>query len=351
MKEKTIRYVTPKTAVLIFTPENRRYLTGFASSLGYLLLTEKANYLFVDGRYYEAASKKATKVQIVLIERLFDQLNDLLLSQGIEKVIIETENEISFLNSLKRKLKVKVSASEALSSRLATMRSVKCKEEIESIISAQRIAEKAFDDVLDFIKVGVKEREIAAFLEYRMKLYGSERHAFETIAVSGPNSSLPHGVPSERTIAEGDFITMDFGAVINGYCSDMTRTVAVGYVTEEMERVYSTVLSAQQAVIDIVASGVDCKAADAAARYVISKAGYGEYFNHSTGHGIGLVVHEIPNLSPRSEGVKLRAGQVVSDEPGIYIPGKFGVRIEDMLLITKSGCKNLTKAPKHLIIL
>ncbi len=351
MSQKTIRYVNKRTAVLIFTPQNRRYLTGFASSLGYLLLTERANYLFVDGRYYEAASKKATGAEVVLIDRLFDQLNELLLSQGIEKVIIETENEISFLNILRKKLTVKVSASEALSARLALMRSIKCKEEIESIESAQRIAEKAFQDTLEFIKTGVKEREIAAFLEYRMKLYGSEAAAFETIAVSGPNSSLPHGVPSDRKVGDGDFITMDFGAMINGYCSDMTRTVAIGYVTEEMERVYSTVLSAQQAVIDKVASGVDCKTADAAARDVITVAGYGEFYNHSTGHGIGLAVHEIPNLSPRSEGIKLRAGQVVSDEPGIYIPNKFGVRIEDMLLITKSGCKNLTKAPKHLIIL
>ncbi len=351
MKERNLRYVTEKTAVLIYTPENRRYLTGFASSLGYLLLTDKSNYLFVDGRYYEAATKKATNATVVLIEKLFNQMNELLLAQGIEKVIIETENEISFLNVLRKNLKVNVSASDSLSARLASMRSIKCKDEIESIVLAQRIAEKAYEDVLDFIKVGVSEREIAAFLEYRMKLYGSERYAFETIAVSGPNSSLPHGVPTDRKVIEGDFITMDFGAVINGYCSDMTRTVAVGYATEEMVRVYNTVLLAQKTVIDTVAAGVDCKVADAAARDVIINAGFGEFFNHSTGHGIGLQVHEIPNLSPRSEGVKLRAGQVVSNEPGIYIPEKFGVRIEDMLFVTKSGCKNLTKAPKHLIIL
>ena len=351
MKEKYIRYVNSKTAVLIYTPVNRRYLTGFQSSLGYLLLTEKENFLFVDGRYFEAACKIASNAKVLIIESLFDQINRILLDNKIEKVLIEVENEIRFLNNLKIRLNARVIASEPLSRRLAVMRSIKSKEEVESIILAQRIAEKAFSDVLQYIRIGITEREIAAFLEYRMKLYGSEGETFETIAVSGPNSSLPHGVPSDRKISDGDFITMDFGAKTNGYCSDMTRTVAVGSVTDEMEKVYNTVLLAQQKVIETVAAGVDCKTADTTARELITKAGYEAYFNHSTGHGIGLEVHELPNVSPRSEGIKLRVGQVISDEPGIYIPGKFGVRIEDMLIITKSGCKNLTKAPKHLIIL
>ena len=205
--------------------------------------------------------------------------------------------------------------------------------------------------MLDFIKVGKSEREIAAFLEYRMKIYGAEKIAFETIAVSGENSSMPHGVPTDKRVENGDFITLDFGAVINGYCSDMTRTVAVGFATDEMQQVYNTVLQAQQKVIDIVSTGVLCSEADKAARDIIEAAGYGEYFNHSTGHGVGLEIHETPTLSKKSGSIKLRAGQIVTDEPGIYLPGKFGVRIEDMLLVQKNGCKNLTKAPKHLIIL
>lgn len=347
----TLRYVNSNTAVLIFTPTNRRYLTGFPSSLGYLLLTESENYLFVDGRYFEAAERSATNVTVLLIKDICQQINDLLTEKGVTRLLIETENDIAFLNTLKKKLSVKVTASAPLSERLLTLRSIKTKEEIDSVTAAQRIAENAFCDVLEFIKVGVKERDIAAFLEYRMKLYGSENVAFDTIAVSGANSSLPHGVPSEKAVAEGDFVTMDFGARINGYCSDMTRTVAVGYATDEMQRVYNTVLSAQKAVESIAAAGLSCSDADKAARDVIANAGYGEYFIHSTGHGIGLEVHEIPNLSPRSTGVKLRRGQLVSNEPGIYLPKKFGVRIEDMLYITKSGCKNLTKADKSLIIL
>ncbi len=347
----SMRFINSKTAALIYTPVNRRYLTGFNSSLGYFLMTHDENVLFVDGRYFEAATKKVSGAKVVLIDKLFDQMNNLFVEKRIERLLIETENEISFLNTLRKKLSVRVSASASLSKRLTEMRSIKSREELECSIDAQRIAEKAFCDTLEFIKEGVTEREIAAFLEYRMKLYGSECAAFETIAVAGANSSLPHGVPTDKKIAAGDFITMDFGAVINGYCSDTTRTVAMGFATDEMRKVYETVLKAQTAAESIARAGVLCSEVDKAARDVITEAEYGEYFIHSTGHGIGLEVHEIPSLSPRSGEVKLRRGQLVSNEPGIYLPGKFGVRIEDMLFITKNGCKNLTKAEKSLIIL
>lgn len=347
----TLRYITDKTAVLIYTPTNRRYLTGFPSSLGYLLMTKNGNKLFVDSRYFEAATKKAVNTDVVRFNSFLTELTEELEKQGIEKLLIETENDIAFYTALKSKLKVKVVPSQSLSDRLISLRSVKKKEEVESIVAAQRIAEKAFDDVLSFIKVGVTEKEIAAFLEYKMKQYGAEGIAFDTIAVSGANTSLPHGVPSEKTISEGDFITMDFGATLNGYCSDMTRTVAVGYATDEMAKVYNTVLEAQINVINTVRAGVRCVDADAAARSIITDKGYGEYFGHSTGHGVGLMIHEKPNLSPKAGDTKLRAGQIVTDEPGIYLTGKFGVRIEDMLYVRKNGVKNLTKAPKHLIIL
>lgn len=349
--DKTLRYITENTAVLITTLANRRYLTGFPSSLGYLLMTKQGNTLFVDGRYFEAARKYAVDTEVVLINKVFGQINELLEKSGVNRVLLETENEYSTYALIKRNLKVKVVPSESLSEKLLTLRSIKKSDEVKSIVEAQRIAEKAFDDILCFIKEGVTEREIAALLEYKMKQYGAEGIAFDTIAVSGKNSSLPHGVPTEKSVANGDFVTMDFGAVVNGYCSDMTRTVAVGYASDEMIKVYNTVLSAQIAVDDTVASGVLCSEVDAAARQVIEKAGFGDYFCHSTGHGVGLQIHEMPNLSPRAEGTRLRAGQVVTNEPGIYIPEKFGVRIEDMLYVRKNGCKNLTKAPKHLIIL
>ena len=347
----TLRYINSKTAALIITEENRRYLTGFPSSLGYLLMSEKGNALFVDGRYFEAAQKKAVNCRVVLMDKLIEQLNDEITQQGIEKILIETENSVLAFESLKKKLNAKVSASAPLSAKLKTLRSVKKRDEINSITQAQRIAEKAYADVLDFIKVGRTEREIAAFLEYRMKLYGAEKIAFETIAISGKNTSMPHGVPTDKKVESGDFVTMDFGAVINGYCSDMTRTVAVGFATDEMKQVYATVLKAQLAAESKTKAGVLCREVDAAARDIIASASYGEYFCHSTGHGVGLEIHEMPTLSPKAGELKLRAGQLVTDEPGIYLPEKFGVRIEDMLLIQKNGCKNLTKAAKDLIIL
>ena len=179
---------------------------------------------------------------------------------------------------------------------------------------------------------------------------GGEGLSFETIAVSGKNSSMPHGVPCDKIIENGDFITMDFGTIINGYHSDMTRTVAVGFATDEMKNVYDTVLKAQQNCLDNIKAGVSCKNGDMFARSVINDSGYGKYFTHSTGHGVGVEIHEFPNLSPASDSI-LQIGNIVTVEPGIYIPEKFGVRIEDMALITENGCRNLTNSPKNLIIL
>lgn len=346
-----LRYVTEKSAVLVFTPENRRYLTGFPSSLGYLLMTSKGNRLFVDSRYFEAATKKVTGAEVCPFGNITETLNEAIKASGSQKLLVETEMSLALFEKLKKGLSVKVVPSASLSEKLLNLRSVKKKEETDSIIAAQRIAEKAFDDILSFIKEGVTEKEIAATLEYRMKCHGAEGLAFDTIAVSGANTSLPHGVPTDKRVEKGDFVTMDFGAVVNGYMSDMTRTVAVGFVTDEMQKVYDTVLAANIKAADEIKAGMLCKEADAIARGIITEAGYGAFFGHGLGHGVGLMIHEAPNLSPRAGGAVLRAGQIVTDEPGIYLPGKFGVRIEDMLLVRKNNCKNLTKAPKHLIIL
>ncbi|MBO5908802.1 MAG: aminopeptidase P family protein, partial [Clostridia bacterium] len=289
---KKLRFVTDKTAVLLLTSVNRRYLTGFSSSLGYLLLTKKGNFLFADGRYIEAAQKQASNATVLKLENIAEQLNQIFKEQGTQKLLIEVENDISTFTYLKKALIVKVSASAALSQRLKTLRSIKTSAEVECTIAAQRIAERAFEEILNFIKVGVTEREIAAFLEYKMKSFGSEGFAFDTIVVSGKNSSMPHGVPTDKPIEAGDFITMDYGAVYGGYLSDMTRTVAVGHVTDEMNEVYNTVLKAQEAVIKVAKQGITCDEADKAARQVIENAGYGEFFTHSTGHGVGLEIHE-----------------------------------------------------------
>ena len=233
---------------------------------------------------------------------------------------------------------------------LWTLRAVKDQAELECMIQAQRIAEKALADILGEIRPGVTEKEIAALLLYKMLHYGAEDKSFDPIVVSGPNGSLPHGVPSEKPIQAGEFVTMDFGCKFGGYCSDMTRTVAVGHVTEEMETVYNTVLKAQLAGIAAAKADVTGAAVDGAARQVIADAGYGPYFGHSFGHSVGVEIHENPNATP-SNSKPLPAGAVISAEPGIYLPGKLGVRIEDVIVITEQGCQNITLASKELLIL
>ena len=233
---------------------------------------------------------------------------------------------------------------------VSKLRQTKDPSELQAMEAAQGIAERALEDILKELRPGVTEKEIAARLQYLMLHYGASDMSFDPIVVSGPNGSLPHGVPSEKEIQAGEFVTMDFGCIYGGYCSDMTRTVAVGFVTEEMERVYKTVLAAQEEGIAAARAGVSGKAVDAAARAVIQEAGYGEYFTHSFGHGVGVEIHEAPNAAASNE-KPLPAGAVISAEPGIYIPGRLGVRIEDVILITPEGRRNLTKAPKDLMVI
>ena len=230
------------------------------------------------------------------------------------------------------------------------LRGAKDQEELDAMVQAQRISERAFDEILKFIKPGVTEKEIAAKLEYDMLRFGAQKMSFDPIVVSGPNGSLPHGVPSDKKVEKGEFITMDFGCIYNGYCSDMTRTVALGEPTEEMRKVYDVVLQAQLAGLAASKAGVTGKSIDAAARKVIEDAGYGEYFGHGYGHSVGIEIHEAPNANMRDE-TPMPVGAAVSAEPGIYLPGRFGVRIEDVAIMTEDGCIDITKAPKELIVL
>jgi Xaa-Pro aminopeptidase len=243
-----------------------------------------------------------------------------------------------------------VDANEVVDSLVDKLRETKKEKEIECIKKAQQIAEEAFAHSLELIKPAVSEKDIALALDFYMLSHGAEAVSFDTIVVSGKNSSMPHGVPTDKKIENGDFVTMDFGAVYNGYHSDMTRTVAVGEPTEKQKEIYSVVLKAQKAALSVLKAGVPCSEADKAARDVIEAAGYKEFFGHGTGHGVGIEIHEAPTLSPRSK-ADLGEGNVVTIEPGIYIPNEFGVRIEDMALITKDGFVNLTSCEKELIIL
>ncbi len=338
-------------AFLIHSPENRRYLTGFASSDGYLFVTENEAILFMDSRYIEAAQMQAKGcTEIALLTSLSQQLKEYAEKLGIKTVFTESQRlSVAEFNRFCEILPCECKAQSA-DDAIDSLRRIKSLEEKQKILAAQAIAEKAFDRILGFIKEGVTEREIALELDFYMLKNGAECVSFETIAVSGKNSSMPHGVPSDKKIERGDFITMDFGAVVDGYHSDMTRTVAVGEVSSKQAQVYETVLAAQKKSLASLKAGVSCFDADAAARDIIKNAGCGAFFGHGTGHGVGIEIHEQPRLSPKSREI-LQIGDVVTVEPGIYLPGEFGVRIEDMALITENGFENLTKSPKSLIIL
>lgn len=352
-KLDTVRaFLSDREAALIITPVGRRYLTGFDSTLGYLLVTKQDAFLLMDGRYFEAASRKAAAdCQVVELTRLSAQLKEYVQKLGLVSVLVETEITVRLLNTISSMLEeVSVLPSQNLSDLLTEMRQVKSDGEVEKIKAAQSIAEQAFDYILGFIRPGVTEREIALTLDFQMRSLGADDISFETIAVSGKNSSMPHGVPGSRAVRAGDFITMDFGALVDGYHSDMTRTVAVGFVTDEMRLVYNTVLKSQQTALSSVQPGKTGESVDRAARDVIDAAGFGDYFNHSAGHGVGLEIHEELRFS-RGCKTRLVPGNVMTVEPGIYLPGKFGVRIEDMVLVTVSGCENLTHSEKKLIIL
>ncbi len=354
MIEKLKAYLktAPFDATLIVSPENRFYFTNFASSDGYLLVSADRAVFITDGRYIEAAQNTIKDCEVMLQTQSISQIKDVFSALGAKSVAVEAERMslkeyAEFAQALEG---VDIVCDGELDKAIKEIRSIKNEVEVEKIIKAQRIAEAAFEHILTFIKEGVTEKEVALELDYYMLSHGADGLSFETIAVSGKNSSKPHGVPSDKKIEKGDFVTMDFGAVVDGYHSDMTRTVAVGFVTDEQKNVYETVLKAQEAAQTAASSGVCCADVDKAARDVIENAGYGEYFNHSTGHGVGVEIHESPRLSTVCK-APLSVGNVVTDEPGIYIPEKFGVRIEDMLLITENGCENLTRAPKELIIL
>ena len=340
-------------AMLLAGEANRFYAAGFhsAGTDGVALVTKHRAWYFTDARYIEAAGRYVQGAEIretgpgrgyaVLLEEV---LREQAVSRlGFEDAYMTVQEWERYRKALPCDL---IPASELL----WDLRRTKDSEELEAMVAAQRIAERALEDILGEIRPGMTEKEVAARLQYRMLHYGAENMSFDPIVVSGPNSSLPHGVPSEREIGRGEFVTMDFGCIYHGYCSDMTRTVAVGFATEEMQRVYQTVLAAQAAGIAAARAGVTGREVDGAARAVITAAGYGDYFTHSFGHGVGVEIHESPSASPLND-QPLPAGAVISAEPGIYLPGRMGVRIEDVILLTEEGCRNLTKAPKELMIL
>ena len=339
---------------LITSDINRRYLTGMKSSAGVVLVFKDKAYLIIDFRYIEKAKKLLAGnsfIEVILQNKLYEQINSLIDKHGAKTVSIESMTmTVSELEAYKSKLSAEVLSTDALSENINSMRMIKTPDECDKMIQAQRIAERGFEHMLSFIREGVTEREIQLELDYYMLSHGAEALSFDTIALSGKNTSLPHGVPSDKKVKRGEFVLLDFGAVVDGYHSDMTRTVCVGQPTDKMKQVYDIVLKAQLAAIDAVKAGIKGCELDDIARDIIAVEGYGEQFGHSLGHGVGVEIHE-PPYAAKSYDMPLPENSIVTVEPGIYIENEFGVRIEDFVIVKADGCVNMTKAPKELIIL
>lgn len=352
LKEKIKKILVEKNldGVLISDPYNMRYISGFCGGTGYLYLSENKSVVLTDSRYTTAAKQEAQDFKVVEVDKgrdYYKAVFALVLEDKVKRLGFESEN-ISYSDYLEWEKSLKDVVLVPLKDEFTRLRSIKSDWEIERLHSAERIGDKAFEKILGIIKPGMTELSVAAHLEFIMKQEGAENTSFDTIAASGINSAMPHAIPGNKVIEAGDFLTMDFGCVYEGYCSDMTRTVVVGKASKKQKEVYDTVKRAQKEALDFLKAGYKGKEVDKVARDVIKKAGYGKYFGHGLGHSVGLYIHENPRLSPTEEGI-IEEGMIETVEPGIYIPGFGGVRIEDMVVVTRDGIRNLTASPKELI--
>jgi len=345
-KLRQLLQVNNLTAILVLQPENRRYLSGFTGSSGALLITGAEAALFTDFRYLEQAAAQCPGFNIVKHGQvIWDAIAPY--TAGLRTIAYEqdfvTQSQFQLLQE-------KFQASKFLPGGhlVEALRITKEDSELLEMQRSASLADQAFSHICTCIRPGISEQEIALELEFFLRRGGASAAAFDFIVASGPRSSLPHGVASERVVQAGDLLTLDFGAVVNGYCSDITRTLVVGQASEQQRRVYQVVLEAQTAALAAVRPGLKGKEVDKVARDIISAYGYADNFGHGLGHGVGLVVHEEPRLSPSGETV-LAPGMVVTVEPGIYLPGWGGVRIEDSVVITQTGCRVLTHSDKKLL--
>ena len=341
--------LSDKDALLILHVKNIRYLTGFTGGDGALLLGSDWLVLLVDGRYTTQAREEAAGTEIFEFRNRVDGIAAVASGHGVEAIGFESPS-LCVEEYLKLQEKLPKAAFRPLSGELQFLRAVKNEEEIDQIRDAARIAGEALTVIRRMVRPGVRERDIAVELEYRMRLGGAEQAAFETIVAAGANAALPHATPGSRTIAAGDCVTIDYGAVSGGYHSDETCTYIVGQASDRQKEVYRWVREAHDRAIGAVRAGVSCGAIDRAAREVLEDAGLGGHFSHGTGHGVGLDVHEAPRLAAGREEI-LRAGMVVTVEPGVYLPGLWGIRIEDTVLVREEGCEVLTQTSKDLTIL
>lgn len=334
-------------AIIITNLYNRRYITNFTGTAGIAIVSMNDTRFITDFRYTVQANEQATEFKVVehkkgIVEEINNQLDELHVSRvGFEKDDMTYATYEVYKKNLDTEL-------VPVSGLVEQLRLIKTSEEITILKAAAKIADDAYEHIQGFIKPGVKEIDVSNELEFFMRRQGATSSSFDTIVASGYRSALPHGVASDKKIESGELITLDYGALYQGYCSDTTRTVAVGEISDELKAIYDTVLTAQLKGVEGIKPGITGVEADALTRDYITEKGYGEYFGHSTGHGVGLEVHEGPGLSHRSE-AKLEAGMVVTVEPGIYVPNVGGCRIEDDILVTESGYERLTHSSKELM--
>lgn len=348
--------------VILTDGYNIDYLSGYKGHTGVVLILNKDYFILTDSRYTEQAEKEAKEFKCIDIgiEGYSKTIKKILQ----EKYVISNDANKTNINIGFEDKNIAYSQYKAfteafgemvtlieLGDEINMLRRIKSDEEVDLIAKAEAIGDEAFNHIINFMEVGMTEKQVALELEYAMKNLGADGLSFDTIVASGSNSSMPHAVPTDKIIEDGDFVTLDFGCIYKGYCSDMTRTVYMGdELTEKQLDVYTTVLNAQKAALKAIKPGMVCSDIDKIAREYIAQAGYGEYFGHGLGHGVGLYIHEEPRFSPKCDTV-LEPGMVLSVEPGIYIPGEFGVRIEDLIVVTEEGYANLAKSPKVLILM
>ncbi len=356
MKKRTEKLVSVLPAgfeaALVSTETNRFYLLGFDSGdAGTVLVLPDETIFIIDSRYIEIAGEAVKDETVVLETRALEQIAEILAARGVQHLYMENTATLAYADRVKAALpRITVDTGKTLSDALDALRAIKDADEIAAMKRAQKITDDCFTHILPFIKPGAREIDVALEMEMFMRKNGAGKLAFPTILVAGKKTSLPHGEPGDNLIADGDFVTMDFGANVDGYCTDMTRTVAVGRVTDEQRKVYETVLKAQLAACSAAQAGMLGKEVDKVARDIIYDAGYEGCFGHGLGHAVGIEIHENPRFSPMGE-VAVKAGMMMTIEPGIYLAGKFGVRIEDTVIIGENGIEILGKSPKELIIL
>ena len=336
-------------ALLISNGYNIRYISGFTGATGYVYISAKRHAVITDFRYTLQAEKEAEGYEVITIENgdYAKAVNELILADQVSVLGFEAEDML-YANYSRLKEQLNVERMIPVGNEIAAMRCIKSPYELERIRRAEEIGDQVFSEILNEIKPGMTELELAARIEYLLKMKGAEGLSFPAIVASGIHSSMPHAAPSRKRIEKGDFLTMDFGCIYEGYCSDMTRTIVIGKATDRQKEIYHTVLKAQTAALDFIKAGYQGREIDKVARDIIYQAGYEGCFGHGLGHSVGLLIHENPRFSMMEEEI-IQAGMTVTVEPGIYIKGFGGVRIEDLVVVTEDGCENYTHSDKSLI--